>query len=202
MKVGSAGKIFSLTGWKVGWVVAPPALGEPIAKAHQFLTFSTPPDLQAAAAYGLGKEERYVRNHADPFAASRDALAAGLKEAGLRPCRRKVPISSRSISPPPASTWTTSPSASARCGTPASPPIPVSSFYAEAPVTQRRPPLLRQEGGDAGGRDRGARCRPRIVLLKTAGSGTALKSLFQPPSASKAAARAAFRQACVRHSKG
>ncbi len=41
VKIGSAGKIFSLTGWKVGWVVAPPALAAAVAKAHQFLTFTT-----------------------------------------------------------------------------------------------------------------------------------------------------------------
>src|SRR4051812_22516792 len=57
VKVGSAGKIFSLTGWKVGWAVAPPSLSEPIAKAHQFLTFSTAPNLQVAAAFGLDKEQ-------------------------------------------------------------------------------------------------------------------------------------------------
>src|SRR5215212_2559699 len=54
VKVGSAGKIFSLTGWKVGWAVAPPALAGPISKAHQFLTFATAPNLQAAVAFGLG----------------------------------------------------------------------------------------------------------------------------------------------------
>ena len=56
VKVGSAGKIFSVTGWKVGWTVAPPHLAGPISKAHQFITFATPPSLQAAVAYGLGKE--------------------------------------------------------------------------------------------------------------------------------------------------
>ncbi|HEX8448699.1 MAG TPA: aminotransferase class I/II-fold pyridoxal phosphate-dependent enzyme, partial [Allosphingosinicella sp.] len=56
VKVGSAGKIFSLTGWKVGWVIAPPALAGPISKAHQFLTFATAPNLQSAVAYGLGKD--------------------------------------------------------------------------------------------------------------------------------------------------
>jgi N-succinyldiaminopimelate aminotransferase len=83
VKVGSAGKIFSLTGWKVGWVVAPPALAEPIAKAHQFLTFSTAPNLQAAAAYGLGKEARYFERMRADFAASRDTLAAALDQAGF-----------------------------------------------------------------------------------------------------------------------
>ena len=50
---GSAGKMFGLTGWKVGFVCAAPALTAVIAKAHQFLTFTTPPNLQAAVAWGL-----------------------------------------------------------------------------------------------------------------------------------------------------
>ena len=57
VKIGSAGKIFSLTGWKVGWMCAAPELAVPLARAHQFLTFTTPPNLQAAAAYGLGKDD-------------------------------------------------------------------------------------------------------------------------------------------------
>ena len=53
VKVGSAGKIFSMTGWKVGWAVAAPELATRIAARHQFLTFTTPPALQWAAAEGL-----------------------------------------------------------------------------------------------------------------------------------------------------
>ena len=45
IKIGSAGKIFSLTGWKVGWMVAAPELAASLARAHQFLTFSTAPNL-------------------------------------------------------------------------------------------------------------------------------------------------------------
>ncbi|WP_204306286.1 aminotransferase class I/II-fold pyridoxal phosphate-dependent enzyme, partial [Stenotrophomonas maltophilia] len=59
MKIGSAGKIFSLTGWKVGFVAAAPALMKVLGKAHQFLTFTTPPNLQAAVAYGLAKDDGY-----------------------------------------------------------------------------------------------------------------------------------------------
>jgi aspartate/methionine/tyrosine aminotransferase len=50
VKIGSAGKIFSLTGWKVGWAAAAPDLAAQVARAHQFVTFTTPPNLQAAAA--------------------------------------------------------------------------------------------------------------------------------------------------------
>eukprot|EP01035_Chromulina_nebulosa_P031280 gene31281-41683_t len=57
IKIGSAGKIFSMTGWKVGFVIASPTLLQPIARAHQFLTFTTPPALQAGVAYGLGKPD-------------------------------------------------------------------------------------------------------------------------------------------------
>ena len=57
VKIGSAGKIFSLTGWKVGFVTADARLMRVLAKAHQFLTFTTPPNLQAAVALGLGKED-------------------------------------------------------------------------------------------------------------------------------------------------
>ena len=83
VKVGSAGKIFSLTGWKVGWIVAPEALAVPISKAHQYIAFATPPNLQTAAAYGLGKEQSYFTGMRGAFEQARDALVAGLEEAGF-----------------------------------------------------------------------------------------------------------------------
>lgn len=82
VKIGSGGKIFSLTGWKVGWTIAAPALTRLIAKAHQFLTFTTPPNLQHAIAYGLGKDGAYFAAMRADFARSRDRLAAGLSAAG------------------------------------------------------------------------------------------------------------------------
>lgn len=82
VKIGSAGKIFSLTGWKVGWMIAAPAIARQLAKAHQFLTFTTPPNLQAAAALGLGKDATYFAEMRAGYARSRDRLAAGLVQAG------------------------------------------------------------------------------------------------------------------------
>ncbi|MDQ0392385.1 aminotransferase [Labrys monachus] len=84
VKIGSAGKIFSLTGWKVGFVMAAAPILRVIAKAHQFFTFTTPPNLQAAVAYGLGKDEAYFSGMRAGFQRSRDMFAAGLAQAGFR----------------------------------------------------------------------------------------------------------------------
>ncbi len=83
VKIGSAGKIFSLTGWKVGLVAAAPDLMKVLAKAHQFLTFTTPPNLQVAVAYGLGKDDAYFANMRMEFQRSRDRLSYGLSERGF-----------------------------------------------------------------------------------------------------------------------
>lgn len=83
VKVGSAGKIFSLTGWKVGFVCAPAAIMRVLAKAHQFLTFTTPPNLQAGVAHGLMKEDAYFSGMRADFQRSRDRLADGLSVLGL-----------------------------------------------------------------------------------------------------------------------
>jgi len=82
VKIGSAGKIFAVTGWKVGWVMAAPALASVLAKAHQFLTFTTPPNLQAAVAYGLAKHESWFAAMRAGFAEQRHRLDRGLKQAG------------------------------------------------------------------------------------------------------------------------
>lgn len=79
VKISSAGKIFSLTGWKVGLVMAAPRLMRVLAKAHQYITFTTPPNLQAAVAYGLGKDDSYFETMRADFQRSRDRFAAGLK---------------------------------------------------------------------------------------------------------------------------
>jgi N-succinyldiaminopimelate aminotransferase len=88
VKIGSAGKIFSLTGWKVGWMCAAPPIAAMLAKAHQFLTFTTPPNLQAAVAYGLAKDDRYFADMRKGYQRSRDRLRDGLAAIGLQtlPC--------------------------------------------------------------------------------------------------------------------
>jgi N-succinyldiaminopimelate aminotransferase len=83
LRIGSAGKTFSLTGWKVGYITGAPALLQPVAKAHQFLTFTTPPNLQRAVAYGLQKDDAYFAGLAKGLASKRDKLAHGLRRCGF-----------------------------------------------------------------------------------------------------------------------
>jgi aspartate/methionine/tyrosine aminotransferase len=83
VKIGSAGKIFSLTGWKVGFVCAAPEVMRVLAKAHQYITFTTPPNLQTAVAYGLAKADDYFTTMRRDFERSRDRFADGLRGLGF-----------------------------------------------------------------------------------------------------------------------
>jgi aspartate/methionine/tyrosine aminotransferase len=83
IRVGSAGKTFSLTGWKVGYLSGAADLLAPVAKAHQYLTFTTPPNLQRATAYGLEKEDSYFAGLAASMQRGRDRLQKGLEEIGF-----------------------------------------------------------------------------------------------------------------------
>ena len=83
VRVGSAGKIFSLTGWKVGWLTGPRALISVIAKAHQFNTFTTSPALQLGIAHGLRHEMETAIALTKRLQANRDLLTDGLKELGF-----------------------------------------------------------------------------------------------------------------------
>lgn len=134
VKIGSAGKIFALTGWKVGWMCAAPPIAAVLARAHQFLTFSTAPNLQWAVAQGLAVQDQWIADSVAGFQRSRDRLAAGLTAAGYRVL-------------PSAATWFLSIDLAAsgialddvsfcerlveEAGVAA---IPVSAFYADAPV--------------------------------------------------------------------
>jgi N-succinyldiaminopimelate aminotransferase len=83
MRIGSAGKTFSLTGWKVGYVTAPAVLATNVAKAHQNLTFTTAPNLQRAVAVGLAKDDAYFASLSQALQAKRDRLARGLAGLGM-----------------------------------------------------------------------------------------------------------------------
>ena len=83
VRIGSAGKTFSLTGWKVGYVTGPSALIVPITKAHQYTTFTTPPHLQKAVAFGLDLPDSYYQGLAGDLEAKRDRLAEGLEGLGF-----------------------------------------------------------------------------------------------------------------------
>lgn len=82
IKIGSAGKIFSLTGWKIGWVCACERLINQIAKAHQFITYTSPPALQHALAYGLQLPKERFDAARQEFREARDFLISGLKNIG------------------------------------------------------------------------------------------------------------------------
>ncbi|MFT9259009.1 MAG: aminotransferase class I/II-fold pyridoxal phosphate-dependent enzyme, partial [Acetobacter sp.] len=69
--------------WKVGSVGAAPALASVVAKAHQNLVFSTPPNLQRAVAFGLNKDTDYFAELARDMGRKRQILSSGLQEAGF-----------------------------------------------------------------------------------------------------------------------
>jgi aspartate/methionine/tyrosine aminotransferase len=83
LKMGSAGKTFSLTGWKIGYLTGAPDLITAVATAHQFVTFTSAPNLQRAVAYGLDKDDAYYVKLASDLEAKRDLFAKGLKEIGF-----------------------------------------------------------------------------------------------------------------------
>ena len=83
LRIGSAGKTFSLTGWKIGYVTGPAALCGVVAKAHQNLTFTTPPNLQRAVAVGLAKDDAYFEGLGTALGAKRTRLSQGLSAIGF-----------------------------------------------------------------------------------------------------------------------
>jgi N-succinyldiaminopimelate aminotransferase len=84
VRIGSAGKSFSLTGWKVGYITGPAELLAPITKVHQFLTFTTPGNLQKGVAYALAKDISYYDDFKAQLQKKRDLLASGLSQAGFK----------------------------------------------------------------------------------------------------------------------
>lgn len=135
IKIGSAGKIFSLTGWKVGWAIAPVPLASSIAASHQYLTFTTATPLQWAVVEGLALPSDWHAAHLALSARARTRFVTGLTDAGYSVL-------------PASATWFVTIDLAAS-GLPADDvsiaerlvreagvaTIPVSAFYAERPQT-------------------------------------------------------------------
>ena len=135
VKIGSAGKMFVLTGWKVGFLCAAPPLMDALAKAHQFMTFTTPPNLQAAVAWGLDNSEDWFARMPGDLARSRDRLTEGLRREGFSvlPSRGTYFLN---IDLPASGIDEDDKGFCLRSVTEAGvAAIPVSAFYEEAPVT-------------------------------------------------------------------
>jgi aspartate/methionine/tyrosine aminotransferase len=135
VKIGSAGKLFGMTGWKVGFLCAATPLTKALAAAHQFLTFTTPPSLQAGVAWGLDHHRAWFDEMPVRLQRSRDRLTAGLRAAGYLVLESQgtyflnVDLTASGIALDDATFCE-------RCvreyGVAA---IPVSAFFAEKPVT-------------------------------------------------------------------
>ena len=82
--VGSAGKLFSVTGWKIGWVAGPPALIEGVARVHQFVTFAVHHPAQEAVAHALHFPDAYFADYQVMYARKRQILRDALDAVGLR----------------------------------------------------------------------------------------------------------------------
>ncbi len=79
----SLGKTFSLTGWKIGWAVAPPPLTDALRAAHQFVTYSISTPLQFGAAAALGSDAAYYDDLLAAYRERRDVLVDGLRSVGF-----------------------------------------------------------------------------------------------------------------------
>jgi aspartate/methionine/tyrosine aminotransferase len=135
VKIGSAGKMFGLTGWKVGFLCAAPPLTHALARAHQFLTFTTPPNLQTAVAWGLANPGDWFRDMPRDLERSRDRLSEGLRREGFAPLESQgtyflnIDLAASGVAMGDRDFCL---HAVRNAGVAA---IPVSAFYAEAPVT-------------------------------------------------------------------
>jgi aspartate/methionine/tyrosine aminotransferase len=85
--VNSMSKTYSVTGWRVGYCIAPPDITSGIRKVHDFLTVGAPAPLQAAGAYALSLPPEYYRKLAEDYRARRDLLLPALERAGFRAFR-------------------------------------------------------------------------------------------------------------------
>ncbi|KQQ94541.1 aminotransferase [Leifsonia sp. Leaf325] len=83
ISISSGGKTFSTTGWKIGWLTAPPELVTAVLAVKQFLTYVNGAPFQPAIAVGLGLPDSFFTAAADTLRAKRDLLSSGLTDAGF-----------------------------------------------------------------------------------------------------------------------
>ncbi|MFJ6376344.1 aminotransferase class I/II-fold pyridoxal phosphate-dependent enzyme [Pseudarthrobacter oxydans] len=81
--ISSAGKTFSLTGWKIGWLTGPEELVAAVRTVKQFLTYSSGTPFQSAIALGLGLPDSFYEGIAASLQQKRDILSEGLRAAGF-----------------------------------------------------------------------------------------------------------------------
>ena len=135
VKIGSAGKLFGMTGWKGGFLIAAPALTRALAAAHQFLTFTTPPNLQTGVAWGLENHRAWFDDMPAALQRSRNRLTHGLRATGYVVLESQgtyflnVDLAASGVA---VDDVTFCERSVAEYGVAA---IPVSAFYAENPVT-------------------------------------------------------------------
>lgn len=82
--MNSLGKTFSLTGWKIGWALAPPNLSWGLRQAHAFLTFATATPFQWAAVAALNAPDSFYKELIEDYTTKKDILVKGLKEVGFK----------------------------------------------------------------------------------------------------------------------
>jgi aminotransferase len=82
--INGMSKTYSVTGWRVGWTIAPPRITDAIRKVHDFLTVGAPAPLQEAGASALSLPQEYYEKLAEGYRRRRDRLVPALEEAGFR----------------------------------------------------------------------------------------------------------------------
>jgi aminotransferase len=84
LMINSMSKTYSVTGWRIGWVMAPAGIADGVRKVHDFLTVGAAAPLQEAGAVALSSPQSYYDDLAQTYSTKRDLLLRQLQAAGLR----------------------------------------------------------------------------------------------------------------------